>query len=64
MGRKRFARVGFLPPLPGLGWVWRPNPRFHRGLLSVAPPALLFADAGAQIFFQTGEGAGKDGVVL
>jgi hypothetical protein len=30
----------FLPPNPGLEIFWRPNPQFHRGLLSAAPPAL------------------------
>ena len=47
LGRKRFAQVGFLSPLPGLGMIWRRYPRFHRGLLSGAPPALgeSFAEA-------------------
>ncbi len=39
-GAKALATVGFLPSLPGLGWFGCPDPRFHRGLLSVAPPAL------------------------
>ena len=30
----------YLSPLPGLGWFVVFDPRFHRGLLSAAPPAL------------------------
>lgn len=30
----------YLPPLPRLGWFAVFDPRFHRGLLSAAPPAL------------------------
>jgi hypothetical protein len=39
-GAKEISVGDFLPPLPGLEIFWRPNPWFHRGLLSAAPPAL------------------------
>jgi hypothetical protein len=39
-GAKEISVDDFLPPLTGLEIFWRPNPRFHRGLLSAAPPAL------------------------
>jgi hypothetical protein len=39
-GAQEFAKVGFLSPLPGLGLFCCSDPRFHRGLISVAPPAL------------------------
>ncbi len=64
MGRKRFVPVGFCRPYRGLDGFGDRDPRFHRGLLSAAPPALSFADARPQIFFQPGEGAFKDVVIL
>jgi hypothetical protein len=38
---KEIPSVGFLPPLPGLKLFLTPNPRFHRGLFSVATPCFI-----------------------
>jgi hypothetical protein len=40
MGRKKFPLVIFCRPCRGLDFFGQANPRFHRGLLSAAPPAL------------------------
>ena len=40
MGRKRFAPVDFLSPLPGLAHSLAAKSRLHRGLLPATPPAL------------------------
>jgi hypothetical protein len=40
-GRQKMNGWFYLSPLPGLGWFLVFDPRFHRGLLSAAPPALL-----------------------
>jgi hypothetical protein len=39
-GRQKMDERFYLSPLPGLGWFVVFDPRFHRGLLSAAPPAL------------------------
>jgi hypothetical protein len=39
-GRQKMDGRFYLSPLPGLGWFVVFDPRFHRGLLSAAPPAL------------------------
>jgi hypothetical protein len=74
MRRKIFARAGFLSPLPGL-WMFDDHThgftvgyylsrlrRFYLPMLACRAVAL--AKTGAQIFFQTGEGAFKGVVVL
>jgi len=39
-GRQKMNERFCLSPLPRLGWFVVFDPRFHRGLLSAAPPAL------------------------
>jgi hypothetical protein len=39
-GRQKMNGRFYLSPLPGLGWFVVFDPRFHRGLLSAAPPVL------------------------
>ena len=69
MGRKRFARVGFLSPLPGLGGFGDDTHGFTVGyylsrLRRWVCRAEALAKAGAQILFQPGEGGLKGVVVL
>jgi hypothetical protein len=37
-GTKEISVGDFLPPLPGLEFIWTTHPRFHRGLLSYTTP--------------------------